>query len=59
MANGGSYGIEGGVACTVTLIISTIFIFKTSLVKTAPEVKELAPKPTIAESIGQNPELSV
>lgn len=56
---GGSYGIEGGVACTVTLIISTIFIFRTSLVKTAPEMKELAPKPPIAETIRQNPELSV
>lgn len=55
---GGSYGIEGGVACTVTLIISTIFIFRTSLVKTSPEMKDLAPKAQIVEPTGQSPELS-
>jgi membrane protease YdiL (CAAX protease family) len=56
---GGSYGIEGGVACTVTLIISTIFIYRTSLVKITPEMKELTPKASIAEAIRPDPELSV
>jgi membrane protease YdiL (CAAX protease family) len=55
---GGSYGIEGGVACTVTLIISTIFIFRTSLVRTSPEMNDLAPKQQIVEPTGQSPELS-
>lgn len=55
---GGSYGIEGGVACTVTLIISTIFIFRTSLVKRSPEIKDLAAKAQIVEPSGQGPELS-
>ena len=38
---GGSYGIEGGVACTITLIISTIFILRTSLLTATPEMKTL------------------
>lgn len=38
---GGTYGIEGGVACTITLIISTIFIWRTGLVSANPELKQL------------------
>ena len=38
---GGSYGIEGGLACTITLIISTIFIWRTRLVNATPEMKTL------------------
>jgi hypothetical protein len=38
---GGSYGIEGGLACTITLIVSTIFILKTRLVNATPEMKVL------------------
>src|SRR5712691_6323661 len=38
---GGSYGIEGGVACTLTLIISTIFIWRTRLVSATEELKKL------------------
>jgi membrane protease YdiL (CAAX protease family) len=38
---GGSYGIEGGLACTVTLILSTIFIWRTRLVNATPEMKAL------------------
>jgi membrane protease YdiL (CAAX protease family) len=51
---GGSYGIEGGVACTIALIISTIFIWRTSLVSPTEEMKKLTslenpvtPKPRI------------
>jgi membrane protease YdiL (CAAX protease family) len=36
---GGDYGIEGGAACTVALIISTIFIWKTPLLKADEELK--------------------
>jgi hypothetical protein len=38
---GGTYGIEGGVACTMALIISTLFIWRTRLVSATPELKKL------------------
>jgi membrane protease YdiL (CAAX protease family) len=38
---GGSYGIEGGLACTITLLISTIIILRTRLVSATPEMKAL------------------
>jgi uncharacterized protein len=38
---GGTYGIEGGVACTITLLISTIFIWRTRLVRALPEMESL------------------
>jgi membrane protease YdiL (CAAX protease family) len=51
---GGSYGIEGGVACTIALIISTIFIWRMRLVSATPEMTKLTsnenpvtPKPRI------------
>jgi membrane protease YdiL (CAAX protease family) len=38
---GGSYGIEGGLACTITLMVSTVFIWRTRLVSATPEMKLL------------------
>jgi membrane protease YdiL (CAAX protease family) len=38
---GGSYGIEGGLACTITLVVSTLFIWRTRLVSATPEMKTL------------------
>lgn len=38
---GGSYGIEGGLACTITLIVSTIFIWRARLVSATPEMQRL------------------
>jgi hypothetical protein len=38
---GGSYGIEGGLACTITLVVSTIFIWRTRLVRATPEMELL------------------
>jgi membrane protease YdiL (CAAX protease family) len=38
---GGSYGIEGGLACTIALLISTLFIWRTKLVSATPEMKRL------------------
>jgi len=38
---GGAYGIEGGIACTLTLLISTVFIWKTHLVKPTEEMVKL------------------
>jgi len=38
---GASYGIEGGVACTVALLISTVYIWKTGLVSPTEDLKRL------------------
>ena len=38
---GGSYGIEGGLACTIALLISMLFIWRTGLVSATPEMKRL------------------
>jgi uncharacterized protein len=38
---GGNYGIEGGVACTITLLLSTVFIWRTRLVSATDEMKKL------------------
>lgn len=38
---GGSYGIEGGVAATIALVISTIFIWRMPLVSATEEMKKL------------------
>jgi membrane protease YdiL (CAAX protease family) len=38
---GGSYGIEGGVACTITLLLSTFFLWRTHLVSATAEMKKL------------------
>jgi membrane protease YdiL (CAAX protease family) len=38
---GGSYGIEGGFACTVALTLFTVFIWRTSLISATPEMQKL------------------
>lgn len=38
---GGAYGVEGGAACAVALILSTVFVWRTRLVKADPELKRL------------------
>lgn len=38
---GGSYGIEGGLACTITLLLSTLFIWRTRLVSRDAEMDRL------------------
>ena len=38
---GGSYGIEGGVACTVSLALFTVFLWRTSWLSPTPELKKL------------------
>ncbi|HVF27544.1 MAG TPA: CPBP family intramembrane glutamic endopeptidase [Pyrinomonadaceae bacterium] len=37
---GGSYGIEGGAACTVALLLSTIFIWRTRLIAATEDLKK-------------------
>jgi membrane protease YdiL (CAAX protease family) len=38
---GAAYGIEGGVACTIALIISAIFIWRTRLISATDDLKQL------------------
>jgi membrane protease YdiL (CAAX protease family) len=38
---GGAYGIEGGAACTIVLLISTLFIWRTRLVSATEEMVRL------------------
>jgi len=47
---GGSYGIEGGLACTITLVISTIFIWRTRLVSATEDMKRLTSQENPAET---------
>lgn len=37
---GGAYGIEGGAACTLALLISMLFIWRTRLFSSKPEMKK-------------------
>jgi CAAX protease family protein len=46
---GGAYGIEGGAACTLALIVSMLFIWRTRLVSATPELKHFTD--------GENPAL--
>lgn len=41
---GGAYGIEGGAACTVALLLSIIFIWRTRLVSATAEMTDLTDK---------------
>lgn len=38
---GGRYGIEGGVACCIALVVATLFTWRTGLVSATPELKKL------------------
>jgi len=38
---GGSYGIEGGFACTIALVMFTLFLWRTSWVSATPELLKL------------------
>jgi len=48
---GGLYGIEGGAACTLALVVSTLFIWHTRLVSATPELRQFTdgenPNPTV------------
>ncbi|MDT5063772.1 MAG: protease family protein [Acidobacteriota bacterium] len=52
---GGHYGIEGGAACTVALLLSTFFIWRTRLVSPTEEMMRLTdqenPKPEQQQSL--------
>ncbi len=38
---GGTYGLEGGAACTIALLVSTVFIWRTRLLSATEEMKRL------------------
>jgi membrane protease YdiL (CAAX protease family) len=59
---GGSYGIEGGLACTITLVVSTIFIWRVRLVRATPEMELLTSHENpvaVQPTSGGKPTLSV
>lgn len=47
---GGSYGIEGGVACTIALILFTVFLWKTRWLSATPELKRMTSEENPASS---------
>jgi len=47
---GGSYGIEGGVACTIALILCTVFLWKTHWLSATPELKQMTSEENPATS---------
>ena len=53
---GGSYGIEGGLACTIALTISTIFIWRMRFVSATPAMNELTSK---ENPVVTNPPISI
>lgn len=38
---GGAYGLEGGAACTIALVVSIVFIWRTKLISATDEMREL------------------
>jgi membrane protease YdiL (CAAX protease family) len=59
---GGNYGIEGGVACTVALLLSISFIWRTRFVSATEEMKKLTSEenPAIpADSVGHSSSTSL
>ena len=47
---GGSYGIEGGVACTIALTLFTVFLWKTHWLSATPELKQMTSEENPATS---------
>jgi len=47
---GGSYGIEGGVACTIALVLCTVFLWKTPRLSATPELKQMTSEENPATS---------
>ena len=47
---GGSYGIEGGVACTLALTLFTVFLWKTRWLSATPELEQMTSEENPATS---------
>lgn len=54
---GGSYGIEGGLACTIALVLFTAFLWRTSWVSATPELLQLTSEenPTSSSEVSIRP----
>lgn len=48
---GGSFGIEGGVACTITLVVSTVFVWWVPWVSATDEMRRLTSHDLIAAEL--------
>ena len=50
---GGNYGIEGGIACTIALTLSTIFLWRTRRLSATPELKQMTSEenPAVSEPV--------
>ena len=50
---GGSYGIEGGIAATIALLLCTLFVWRTSIISADPELNKLTSEenPVTAPSV--------
>jgi membrane protease YdiL (CAAX protease family) len=53
---GGTYGIEGGVAAMIPLVIVTIFVWRTSIVSATPELKKMTSE---ENPVNREPVLSI
>jgi hypothetical protein len=49
---GGSYGIEGGVACTIALVVFTVFIWRTRWLSATPDLLKLTSEENPATAPG-------
>ena len=56
---GGTYGIEGGVACTIAMLLFTIFTWRTSLVSSTPELLRMTSEENPAKPSTNYADLSV
>lgn len=58
---GGNYGIEGGLACTVAMVISTIFIWRTRLITATEEMVRLTSQEVSSRkvSLSSDPEAHI
>lgn len=54
---GGAYGIEGGAACTLAILLSTLFIWRTRFLAATPEMLGLTDKENPKPSVSQPPRI--
>lgn len=55
---GGAYGVEGGLACTLAILASTLFIWRTSALSATPEMLSLTDKENPARNASTCSEFS-
>ena len=53
---GGSYGLEGGVAAAISLVLVTFFVWRTSIVSATPELLKMTSE---ENPVNRNPVLSI